>query len=368
MGRRPSNKGSNTPKDGDQHSSTVRRPRGHPKSTQNMSQSQDGSIQSTDRSEAITTAHDNASWTPVDVECMLKVLESHKAAAGDGVSFKAVVWNAVVEECNKVLTEGGRKTAVACKNKYGQLVRTFNIICNIKRVSGWHWSDETGASINAESTSTWDDYAHKHKGDIGVGDEVLADIEVMGDSQDAEVASQPSIDGCEGSQDWDDSFIASQHSVRDDDDETQESALQTIQPLTPAPLTHKCSALSLGKTPVPEKHTRYTPSQQMGQHLIKSVTASMDSFEQSIKEALAPTGRALLEATPHCTQKAMKRAQDLEDWLSTSQMVSLMTIFEKDSWAADAYVVLEREDVRKAWVQRKLKSVPSDESDPFNAV
>ncbi|KAK0489822.1 hypothetical protein EDD18DRAFT_1058651, partial [Armillaria luteobubalina] len=106
----------------------------------------------------------NASWTPVDVECMFVVLESHKAAAGDGVSFKAVVLNAVVEECNKVLTEGGRKTMVACKNKYGQLVRTFNIICDIKHVSGWHWSDETGASINAESTLTWDDYTCKHKG------------------------------------------------------------------------------------------------------------------------------------------------------------------------------------------------------------
>ncbi|KAK0484254.1 hypothetical protein EDD18DRAFT_1111944 [Armillaria luteobubalina] len=328
MGCRPSNKGSNTSKDGDQHSSTVRRPWGHPKSTQNLSQSQDGSIQSTDRSEAITTAHDNASWAPVDVECMLEVLESHKAAAGDG--------NAVVEECNKVLTEGGRKTMAACKNKYGQLVKTFNIICNIRRVSGWHWSDETGASINAESTSTWDDYAHKHKDAKPFhnhGWQYLAAMEKLQGSsepkgkyifhslqedigilrsqetQDAKVASQPSIDGHEGSQDWDDSFIASQHSAHDDDDETQ-----------------------------------------------------------SIKEALAPTEHALLEATPHQTQKAIEQVQDLEDWLSTSQMISLMTIFEKDSRAADAYVMLEREDVCKAWVQGKLKLVPSDESDPFNAV
>ncbi|SJK99910.1 uncharacterized protein ARMOST_03221 [Armillaria ostoyae] len=311
---------------------------------------------------------------------MLEVLDSHKAAAGDGVSFKAVVWNAVMDECNKVLTEGDRKTAAACKNKYGQmhipfcpdlcflmcilkLVWTFNIICDIKRVSGWHWSDETGASINAESALTWDDYTRKHKGakpfcnhgwqylaameklqgssepkgkyifcpsqgDIGVGDETLPDME-----------------------EWDDSLFASQHSTGDDGEETQESTLQITRPSTPVPTTHKCSTLSLGKVSIPEKRIRYTPSQQLGQRLIESVTTSMDSFGQSIKEALAPTGHALLEATPHRTQKAMTRVQDLEDWLN--------------SWAADAYVMLEREDLRKVWVQGKLKSVPSDKSDPF---
>ncbi|KAK0440670.1 uncharacterized protein EV420DRAFT_1252435, partial [Desarmillaria tabescens] len=106
----------------------------------------------------------NASWMPADVECMLEVLDGHKAAAGDGVSFKAVVWNAVMDECNKILTEVERLLLHVKTSMVRCLVRTFNIICDIKRVSGWHWSDETGASINAESASTWDDYARKHKG------------------------------------------------------------------------------------------------------------------------------------------------------------------------------------------------------------
>lgn len=43
-----------------------------------------------------------------------------------------------------------------------QLRKTYRTIQDIKKVSGWVWNDETGASITPDLASSWDDYVAKH--------------------------------------------------------------------------------------------------------------------------------------------------------------------------------------------------------------
>ena len=43
-----------------------------------------------------------------------------------------------------------------------QFQKLYRVICAIQAVSGWVWSDDTGASITLHSTSSWDDYVKSH--------------------------------------------------------------------------------------------------------------------------------------------------------------------------------------------------------------
>jgi hypothetical protein len=45
-----------------------------------------------------------------------------------------------------------------------QFRKIYRIVCAIQSVSGWVWDEKTGASITADSASSWDDYVKKHPG------------------------------------------------------------------------------------------------------------------------------------------------------------------------------------------------------------
>jgi hypothetical protein len=61
-----------------------------------------------------------------------------------------------------------------------------------------------------------------------------------------------------------------------------------------------------------------------------------------------------IESTPARKRIAICRAQELETDLEIEYVVALIHIFEGDVSAADAYVVLKREELRKLWVCSKL--------------
>jgi hypothetical protein len=52
---------------------------------------------------------------------------------------------------------------------------------------------------------------------------------------------------------------------------------------------------------------------------------------------------------------AMERAQELETELSDDHLAALLELFQSDVSTADAYMVLKRDNLRKAWVRRKLE-------------
>jgi hypothetical protein len=65
-----------------------------------------------------------ASWADGNITALLDFLLSKKATAGDGMAFKAVVWNE--PEAATIVNlipghKGGPKTSNSCKNKYAKV-------------------------------------------------------------------------------------------------------------------------------------------------------------------------------------------------------------------------------------------------------
>lgn len=64
----------------------------------------------------------SASWSEDDISALLDFLLSKKATAGDGMSFKAVIWNKAASVVNNVPgLKGARKSNASCKNKYAKV-------------------------------------------------------------------------------------------------------------------------------------------------------------------------------------------------------------------------------------------------------
>ncbi|KAF4616359.1 hypothetical protein D9613_008849 [Agrocybe pediades] len=104
-----------------------------------------------------------ASWSTSDEKKLIDVLIEHKAAAGDGCSFKAATFTAAeVALAALPLAKGGPKTAASCSNKWNALRRTFRVIQAIKSKSGWSWSDDHGASISPDMEAAWCDFLKVH--------------------------------------------------------------------------------------------------------------------------------------------------------------------------------------------------------------
>ena len=118
---------------------------------------------------AATVPH--AFWTPDDEDQLVNFLLDHRASAGDGGNFKEATFQALSPILAPLVMRGGPKTVHACQNKWNavrfffpivlghflniffiflKLCQTFRVIQAIKNVSGWTWSDETGASITPE--------------------------------------------------------------------------------------------------------------------------------------------------------------------------------------------------------------------------
>jgi hypothetical protein len=68
-----------------------------------------------------------ALWT-TDEDELITFLVEHKAAAGDGGSFKKMTWTADSVHMKQFIMKGGVKMVEACKNKWSQVCQfTFNI-------------------------------------------------------------------------------------------------------------------------------------------------------------------------------------------------------------------------------------------------
>jgi hypothetical protein len=63
----------------------------------------------------------SASWDEGDEEVLIDFLRGSLSAAGDGINFKQATWNAVAEHMAPFTTQGGVKSANACKNKFSRV-------------------------------------------------------------------------------------------------------------------------------------------------------------------------------------------------------------------------------------------------------
>lgn len=68
----------------------------------------------------------------------------------------------------------------------------------------------------------------------------------------------------------------------------------------------------------------------------------------------AETGLRDFASSPERKTMAMTRAQELETDLNDTRLVALIGLFQADVSAADAYLVLKRDSLRKVWVETML--------------
>lgn len=121
-----------------------------------------------------------AQWTRKEEAAFVDFLVAHRAEAGDGCNFKAATFQRAAQSIAPLLQRGGPKTAKSCGNKYCavrlmylyfiwaktltviKFRKIYRVIRAIQAVSGWTWDDETGASIDIHTASSWDEYVRVH--------------------------------------------------------------------------------------------------------------------------------------------------------------------------------------------------------------
>ena len=81
----------------------------------------------------------------------------------------------------------------------------------------------------------------------------------------------------------------------------------------------------------------------------------LDDFTDALRSAIGTSVAAGLESSPMRRRHAIRSAQELEIDLSDARLAALVNIFIADVNAADAYMELKREGLRKTWVADRLR-------------
>ena len=64
--------------------------------------------------------------------------------------------------------------------------------------------------------------------------------------------------------------------------------------------------------------------------------------------------RGCADTSPERRAKAMDLLQEQESYLDDDRMVAFIDLFREDTAAADAYLALKRDSLRKKWVEKQL--------------
>ncbi|KAF8987875.1 hypothetical protein BDQ17DRAFT_1198366, partial [Cyathus striatus] len=103
-----------------------------------------------------------AVWVSTEETALLWYLLDHLSEVGDNGSFMKSTFEAAATHIARFYHHGAVKMARMCQNKCAAMCKLYCVVTTIKDVSGWTWSDDTGASITEETASTWDDYVAHH--------------------------------------------------------------------------------------------------------------------------------------------------------------------------------------------------------------
>jgi hypothetical protein len=132
---------------------------------------------------------------------------------------------------------------------------------------------------------------------------------------------------------------------------------QSLAQRSPSPISrgHKCKPSNLSSlattrlsTPAIKKHRTSTGA------ALEGLGDRLSEFNETFRANNEPQRGAGIESTPARKRTAICQAQELETDLAIEHVVALIHIFEGDVNAADAYVVLKHEELRKLWVCSKL--------------
>jgi hypothetical protein len=86
----------------------------------------------------------------------------------------------------------------------------------------------------------------------------------------------------------------------------------------------------------------------MGEHVDKFTEAFC------VATGTASTG---VEVSPICKHRAIRSAQELEVDLSDTDLATLVDLFHTDVSAADTYIELKQDSLRKVWITNQLSGM-----------
>ncbi|KAG1884550.1 hypothetical protein F4604DRAFT_1509613, partial [Suillus subluteus] len=102
-----------------------------------------------------------AHWELEEESELIAFLATHKAEAGDNTTFKNSVYSDASKHLNALYPtyRGAAKSQSSCKTKWNNLKKSYNVVKDIKSLSGFAWSDEHGAGVTPETSGAWDAHA-----------------------------------------------------------------------------------------------------------------------------------------------------------------------------------------------------------------
>ncbi|KAJ7776063.1 hypothetical protein DFH07DRAFT_951971 [Mycena maculata] len=333
---------------------------------------------------------ESAIWTTPETKKLVDFLVDQVSRAGDGGNFLTAVWNEAAALLAPMLKDGGPKTAKVCRNKYTQLHGLFKVVREIKKVSGWHWDDNTGASITADTKSSWDDYVRVHpnaKPFRNKGWPYYSQLEELVPPETSSIHIYRPSQGT-GAGDSDEDLVPSDDNDEqedednnggDNDEQEYEEMSHPRRARPPSPRwdienssSSPNTAASQTSFDAPARKQRQAatpgPSRRLrppapGPAALSQLASSVTDVSESLRSALGPPDRGGLPATPKRQMNAMARAQKLEGWLGDEKLAAFIEILEQDVHAADAYSTLTNDALRRAWITRRLKKTLGAEYD-----
>ena len=94
---------------------------------------------------------------------------------------------------------------------------------------------------------------------------------------------------------------------------------------------------------------------------ISQLTQSMSSFAETVAAALSGNTPDTISA-PQQQASAVQQIQSQEQHLSVDERVSLIELFTSQPAHADTYIQLTDPEVRKVWVDNRLKQLNTQKS------
>ncbi|KAM5530466.1 hypothetical protein V8D89_015866 [Ganoderma adspersum] len=302
-----------------------------------------------------------AKWSLKNEKNLVKFLVHQKAKAGDGGNFKIAVFKEAPVYLAAWPYDGPEKMAVACKNKWIQLKKDYWAVCKLKKASGFSYSDKDGAGITADTESVWDTFILmmpvKAKGE-NVFRPGEVEVSLSSSEEESDEDEDDEVDQLDGLEDIEiseeeDGKLSNNEDSSSDEDLSELEAVLTMHLATPmASQKRKSSAISKSTTKKPcPSHGAAALEDVEGQ--LSSLNGLLHTMLTAETTGIAPVA-SIVPLTPQKKQLAIRRAQQLEQHLEDDKMILLLNLFEKDVGVADAYLVIEQDGLRKAWVDRKL--------------
>lgn len=88
---------------------------------------------------------------------------------------------------------------------------------------------------------------------------------------------------------------------------------------------------------------------------LNGIKESLDTFNKTIERSLIqPPQERVRDSSPERRAKAMARLQEVETHLDDARMIALIDLFKADTAEADTYMSLQREALRKKWLDKQL--------------